>query len=144
MTTKECIPTKKEGKTMNVIVYTQEDLSQECAKPNHKSRIYRFYTRNDRGNVICKEFLPRDDGTLRPTETALKNPWKFVRILKEILTNPTMKQDIAIYRNTENGRELRFHRIFILNKGSPTKQTSKGEAIPDRKYPIPDDVDIIL
>lgn len=84
------------------------------------------------------------DGSLIQEVTQPKDPWMFLRVVKEVLASPSLKQDIAVYKNTQTGTESRFQRIFILKNGSPTKQTLKGEAIPDRKYPLPDGMDITL
>ena len=117
-------------------VISEEELKAEISKNTHKP--YQRCILN--GNA----YIGKEDGTLIREATQPSDPWMLVRVLKEVLACPTMKQDIATYKNIQTGAEGRFHRIFILKNGSPTKKTLKGEAIPDRKYSIPEGIDITL
>ena len=117
-------------------ILSEDELRQEISKNTHTP--YHRYVLN--GNA----YIGKEDGSLIHEAVEPKEPWLFVRVLKEVLACPTMKQDVAIYKNTQTNTESRFHRIFILKNGSPTKKTLKGEAIPDRKYSLPDGMDITL
>lgn len=116
--------------------YSEEELKQEISKNTHKPY--------QRCILNGQAYIGKEDGTLIREATQPSDPWMLVRVLKEVLACPTMKQDIATYKNIQTGAEGRFHRIFILNNGTPTKHTKKGEAIPDRRYPLPDGMDITL
>jgi hypothetical protein len=117
-------------------ILSEDELRQEISKTTHTP--YARYVLN--GNA----YIGKEDGILIREAIQPKDPWMFLRVVKELFASPSLKQDIAVYKNTQTGAESRFQRIFILKNGAPTKQTLKGGAIPDRKYPLPDGMDIII
>ena len=118
-------------------IYNEEELKQVLAKK---------YTTWTRHIINKKEYVADSDGNLHKTETAPKERWKFIKIVREILRSPTQIYDLALFRDRENNTLVYAMRYIELNPetGKPKLiSATTGKALPRRKMILPSDINTI-